>query len=172
MKQKKGKRRYGTLVAIAALVSTSACESRQRAITDQENPTMNQPPTLSRPAPPDIQPVEHKGIRYIQDRTDSSLDDQNGGYLAAIDANTEEQLWRLEVYEVPDYSADGVDNIGRYFRSMVLIPERDQIEIENESGGRYVVDLVARTSTQVGGPPPGPETPPPAKPKPKPKPGT
>ena len=56
-------------------------------------------------------------MRYEQDRIDGSRGDQNGGYLAAINPQTGEKLWRLQVYDVPDESASGVDNIGLYFRN-------------------------------------------------------
>jgi hypothetical protein len=58
----------------------------------------------------------------------------------------------LKVYEVPVHDAAGVSTPGRYFRSMKLISGRDEIEIENEVGGKYLVDLNKRTSTWVSGP--------------------
>ncbi len=131
---------------------------------------MSNPPQASRPSAPEIEPIEHKGVRYVEDRVDTSQGDQNGGYLAAINPDTGEKLWRLKVYEVPDYSTEGVDNIGLYFRWMHLVPGHDEIEIENEAGGRYIVDLAHRTSTQVSGPPSTKETAAPQKSKPKPSP--
>jgi hypothetical protein len=43
------------------------------------------------------------------------------------------------------------------------------LEIENEAGGKYLVDIVRRTSTQVGGPPATGVAKPAAPPKPKPQ---
>ena len=131
---------------------------------------MSEPPQASRPAPAEIAPIEHNGIRYIQDTVNQSDGDQNGGYLAAIDIETGNKLWRIAVYEVPDYSAEHLENDGLYFRSMQLVPGQNQLEIVNESGTRYLVDVDARSSTYVDGPPPEsmqePEAP--AKPKPRP----
>jgi hypothetical protein len=156
------------LVACAVITTAGAgaCQRKPATIGTKENEAMSIPPQASRPPAPEIEPITHEGVRYVQDRVDADAGDQNGGYLAAIDPRTGEKLWRLKVYEVPDYSAEGVDNIGLYFRSMRLVPGRAEIEIENEAGGRYIVDLVRRTSTRVGGPERG--SLPPATPKPKP----
>lgn len=117
-----------------------------------------------RDAPPDVPPVEHRGVRYQQDLDGAEL----GGRLAAVDPRTGKRLWTLEVYRVGDYDAAGVDAIGRYFRSMTLVPERETLLIEDEGGGRYAVDLATRTVTALDrGPAPEPPLPP-VKPKPKP----
>jgi hypothetical protein len=104
----------------------------------------------SRPAPPVVASIEHNGIRYEQDM--QSYDhggDQPGGYLTAIDVKTGERLWMVKVYEVSDQSESGVDIIGIYFKSMALIPGRDALEIEDETGRRFIFDLIDKTSDQV-----------------------
>lgn len=129
--------------------------ARPAAVPAQENQTMPATPQSSRPAPPDVAPVEYKGIRYQQDMASYAHGgDQPGGYLAAIDVKTGERLWLLKVYELQDHSAAGVDNIGVYFRTMELVPGRDELAIENEVGGRFVVDLARRTATPVAQPVP------------------
>jgi len=172
--------RYVGIAASALLLSTGGCAAQHDAVTangaietntttsePEENKTMSTPPQASRPPAPQIQPIEYKGVRYEQDRVDASKGDQNGGYLAAFDPKTGHKLWRLQVYKVADNSAAGVDNLGRYFRSMRQVSGRDELEIENESGGRYLVDLTKRTSTLVS---PTPATKPAPPPKPKPQP--
>ncbi|MSP26931.1 MAG: hypothetical protein EXR80_00355 [Methylococcales bacterium] len=77
---------------------------------------------------------------------------QPGGYLVAVNPATGERLWMLKVYEVTVHDAAGVSTPGRYFRSMHLIPERNEIEIENEVGGKYLVDLLKQSATWVSGP--------------------
>jgi hypothetical protein len=104
----------------------------------------------SRPAPPVVAPIERNGIRYEQ--VTQSYDhggNQPGGYLTAIDVKTGERLWTLKVYEVSDQSESGVDSIGIYFKSMALIPRRDALEIEDETGRRFIFDLINKTSDQV-----------------------
>jgi len=101
----------------------------------------------SRPPAPVVAPIEHEGIRYEQG-------DGNGGYLVARDAETGERLWRLRVYEVSDHGAAGISGTGRYFRSMTLVAEETAIEIENETGAWYRVDLSTRIPVQLSGPAP------------------
>lgn len=110
-------------------------------------------PTPSRPPPPTVAPVTHAGVRYEQDM--QSYDHggtQPGGYLVAVDAATGKRLWMLKVYEIPPSGDPGLSSPGRYFSSMQLVPGRDELVIENEVGGRYLVDLKQRTSTWLSGP--------------------
>jgi hypothetical protein len=115
--------------------------------------TMNDAmPTPSRPAPPKVDPITHKGVRYEQDMQSSHYGGtQLGGYLVAIEPATGERLWMLKVYENPT-QADAPFQPGRYFRSMRLLPETDEIEIESEVGGKYIVDLSKRTAVWISGP--------------------
>ncbi len=110
-------------------------------------------PSASRPSAPDIEPIEHQGIRYEQDNHGDQSGDQPGGYLVAVDAKTGQRLWRLKVYEVPDPRAIGRPTLARYFRAMRLAPDGATLEIENEAGGVYRVDLTIRTVAQISGPP-------------------
>jgi hypothetical protein len=134
--------------------------------SSQEN-SMSLPPSASRPPAPEVSPVEHNGVRYEQDAHDDRQGDQPGGYLAAIDIGSGKRLWRIKVYEIADSRAAGVEPISRYFRSMRLVDDGHALEIENESGGRYRVDLATHTVAQIGGPP---EQAPAVAPKPKPMP--
>ena len=107
----------------------------------------------SRPALPPVAPVEHGGVRYQQDMEAQRHGGAGrGGYLVAVDPASGGRLWMLKVYDVPDHSAAGVSSPGRYFRRMTLSPDGGQLEIENEAGGVFRVDLAARTSTWVSGP--------------------
>lgn len=121
--------------------------------TTKENESMSDMPSPSRPSPPQVEPVVHGGVRYEQDMNSYSHGGtQPGGYLVAMDPATEERLWMLKVYEIPSQDAAGVTTPGRYFRAMRLVPGKDEIEIESEVGGKYLIDLVTRTSTWVSGP--------------------
>jgi hypothetical protein len=136
---------------------------------NQEKSTMSQAPSSSRPPSPVVAPVEHAGVRYVQDSFDERQGDQPGGYLAALDAKTGARLWRLQVYPVPDHRAAGLPAMARNFRALRLAADGQALEVENESGGLYRVELATRAVNQISGPPAtAVETP--AKPKPKPKP--
>jgi hypothetical protein len=114
---------------------------------------MNPAPQASRPAPTAVAPVEHDGVRYQQD-LDSYRHggDQPGGYLVAIDSKTGERMWMLKVYELNSHPAPGLEHPGLYFKTLRLAPGGGALEIENEGGGRYLVDLASRTATKVPAP--------------------
>lgn len=104
---------------------------------------MTDDPHSSRPPPPLVAPVLHHGVRYEQDLQSWRF---GGGYLVAIDPASGARLWMLRVYEVALQEAHGVTTPGRYFRSMALVPGRDELEIENEAGERWRVDLDRRSA--------------------------
>src|SRR5262249_18832280 len=116
---------------------------------------MSDAPTPSRPPPPAVPPVEHAGVRYSQDSSPPAA-------LAATDAATGKPLWRLKVYEDAN-DPNAPTTMPRYFRSMRLAAGGSALEIEDETGCRYRVDLAARTATWLNPPPSAP----PAQAKPK-----
>jgi len=121
----------------------------------KERPTMNDDhmPAPSRPAPPRVPAIEHDGVRYMQDMDPLRHGgDQPTGYLVAVDPGSGNRLWMLKVYRVPDSGSVGVPSFGRYFKRMTLLPADNAIEIENEVGGVYRVNLAARIATWVSGP--------------------
>ncbi len=154
---------------ITAAVAVLSCSPTPGVdIHRQEKPAMT-PPSASRPAPPVVAPVELDGVRYLEDMIDERDGDQAGGYLAAIKIGSGEKLWRLKVYDVPDYRAEGISGNSRHFSELQPDDGGAALIVTNEAGGRYRVDLAARTVAQIGGPP---EQAPPvtAPPKPKPEP--
>jgi outer membrane protein assembly factor BamB len=160
-------RRALAVLAMNALAVTACAAGGDSENVSEEKPNMSMPPSASRPPAPDVAPVEHNGVRYVQDSHDDRQGDQRGGYLAALDARTGAPQWRLKVYEVADSRAAGIEGGGIYFRAMKLITG-NVLEIENEAGGIYHVNLVTRTVMQISGPPPSAPVKP-AKPKPEPE---
>ncbi|MBE0436051.1 MAG: PQQ-binding-like beta-propeller repeat protein [Methylomicrobium sp.] len=114
---------------------------------------MNNSPSISRPSTPEVPAVVFGGVRYEQDATDERQGDQEGGYLAAIDVETGERLWRLKIYEVPDSRSAGVEMGGVYFRTMKILTESNALKIENEVGSVYRVDLTSHEVQKLSGPP-------------------
>jgi outer membrane protein assembly factor BamB len=103
----------------------------------------------SRVPGPNVPPVTIGKVRYEQVRN-GLLEgfDQMGGYLAAFDVETGSQLWTLKVYEnkrLPEKEGDVQDV---FFKSMTAQPDGSLL-IENERGGRFVVDPASRTSRPV-----------------------
>jgi outer membrane protein assembly factor BamB len=131
---------------------------------------MSNRPSTSRPPAPVVPPVVHQGVRYEQDRVDERQGDTPGGYLVALDDKTGARLWRLQVYELkrpPGAPTGGFV----YFASMRLSEDGAALEIKDETGVLYRVDLASRTATRVGGTPieapqAEPDSPKPAPPKP------
>jgi hypothetical protein len=136
------------VLAFALATAGPVCSS------SKENPAMTKKaPSASRPAPPQVDPVEYQGVRYQQDGDALRHGaDQASGYLVAVDPASGARLWMLKVYLVPAPTAPGLPSFGRYFRRMTLLADTEQLEIENEAGGVYRVDLRARTSTWISGP--------------------
>lgn len=115
---------------------------------------MSGPPSASRPSPPVVPPVTHEGVRYQQDDESARHGGGTlGGWLVAIDEASGERLWMLEVYRVaPIDPRVSLSAMGRYFKSLRVVPGEDALEIENEVGGRYRVELASRTSRWISGP--------------------
>jgi hypothetical protein len=127
-------------------LSLLSAKQLSQSSSKEESP-MSGLPDASRIPPPDVPPVEYKGIRYAQEM--QGLDhgfDQATGYLVAYDVKTNEQLWAVKVYEVETVPGLEPDVQWIYFKSMSLVPGRDELLIENEVGGRYIVDLEKHTS--------------------------
>lgn len=159
--------RLMALFAALIAIGQPAMGSATQASTPETRP-MNTPPSMSRPPAPTVKPVVHDGVRYEQDRTDERQGDQMGGYLAAVDAKSGTRLWRLKVYELPARGPGTPTGGGRHFRSMTLLPGGKALQIEDEAGVRYEVDLARRTVTLTSGAAPdAPRAPAPPKPKPE-----
>lgn len=149
-------RRGTTALVLIALPGLTAWASgpvmaQAQAQAQPEKRTMNGP-TASRPSAPEVAPVEHLGVRYLQDTHDDRVGDQPGGHLAMIEAKTGQRLWRIKVYPVADGRSTGKPTQARYFKSMRLASDGAALEIANEAGGVYRVDLANRLATQVSGP--------------------
>jgi hypothetical protein len=143
---------FGVLVLLAPCVAPRAA-SACPAPSFQVASTMPTPPKASRPSAPVVAPVELDGVRYEQDSESYRHGgDQPGGYLVAVDPKTGGRLWMLKIYRVADHRAAGVGAMGRYFRSLQVVPGANELEIVNEAGGVYRVDVVQRSARQVGGP--------------------
>ncbi len=104
------------------------------------------PLRASRGPSPVVPPISISPIRYEQVR--NGLVEgfgQMGGYLAAVDAASSERLWALKVYDNQrDPSMEG-DVQDVFFRAMTLQADGTLL-VENERGGRFIVDTAARTS--------------------------
>lgn len=105
-----------------------------------------QGPSISRPPPPQVDPVVHNGVRYEQVKDALALGyGQLTGHLMAVDPASGKRLWVVKVYDAPpDPNVEG-DVQAVYFSRMELIPGKNQLLIENEAKRRFIVDLDDRS---------------------------
>jgi hypothetical protein len=101
-----------------------------------------------RESPPDVPPVQIGAVRYevLQSSRKRGLP-QNGGYIVARDAASDEELWTLQVYETAYDPTMELDVQDVFIRSMKKTLFGGKLKVEDEHGRRYTVDPVARTTS-------------------------
>lgn len=114
---------------------------------------MTSPLGSSQPSPPVVPPIEHRGVRYMQDVDRQRRDDgQRGGWLLALDATSGARLWAVQVYADPHDPHAPTGSPARWFARMQLLDHGERIEIEDTTGARYEVDLATRVVVRTRDP--------------------
>ena len=98
-----------------------------------------------RSGPDPVDPVRSGGIRYEAMPWGKARGlGQNGGYVAAIDEKTGDELWLLKVYDVTyDGDMEG-DKQDVFVTSLDIDRAGRRLTVENEAGDRFTVDLETR----------------------------
>jgi len=98
-----------------------------------------------RSGPDPVDPVRSGGIRYEAMPWGKARGlGQNGGYVAAIDEKTGDELWLLKVYDVTyDGDMEG-DKQDVFVTSLEVDRAGRRLTVENEAGDRFTVDLETR----------------------------
>ncbi len=101
-----------------------------------------------RVAPPDVPPVTvgTLSIEALPWGRERGLG-QNGGYVAAIDPATGAELWTLKIYDVP-YDGIMEEDVQDVFIASMRALGEGRVEIVDEDGRRYVLDVAARRVTR------------------------
>ncbi len=104
-----------------------------------------------RMAPGEVSPVTHEGVTYSAPAFGvfCGRPKINGQYLQAKDAKTDKLLWELRVYEIkydPDLEGD-VQDI--FITSLKVV--NGNLEVVNERGDKFVVDLAKRKVIEGAG---------------------
>ena len=102
-------------------------------------------PAAKRVAPAPVRPVTIAGIRYeaaLGTRARSLP--QEGGYVAAIDAESGQELWLQRIYETRYDPALEEDVQDVFIRRLRAGPGGKTLEIVDELGRRYTLDLATR----------------------------
>lgn len=103
-------------------------------------------PAGKRVAAPVVAPVTLHGVRYEAPAgTRGYGDDQEGGYIVARDARSGRELWRLRIY-VTDYTPGLEEDVQDvYIRSLRAGRHGRTLDIVDERGRRYTLELATRT---------------------------
>ena len=98
-----------------------------------------------RSGPDPVEPVRFGGTRYEAVPWGKARGlKQNGGYVAAIDAKTGEELWLLKVYDV-SYDGDmEADKQDVFVTSLEIDRTGRFLTVENEAGDHFIVNLASR----------------------------
>ncbi len=99
-------------------------------------------PKIKRVPPPEVPPIEYKGLRYQQEMGGhDSLRSGRGGHIEGIDIKTGQGMWRRQIYAVPLSEKIEFHETECYFTRMVLLPGDKDILIENEAGEKYLFNI-------------------------------
>lgn len=93
--------------------------------------------------------VTHDGIRYEALKWGTERDlGQNGGLIAAHDAESGEELWVAKVYNIT-YGDKSPQKYDRFITAMTLAPEGDALMVTDDRGGEYRFDIASRKGTPL-----------------------
>lgn len=147
--------------AIALLIAMPACAGVRTAPADTNtgvlptkgNSMSNTVSAPSHPSPPQVVPIEHGGVRYEQDVARQSRPDaERGGWLVAKNAGSGKQLWSVQLYGNPYDAESPVGSPPRWFQRMHLTADRASIEIEDDIGTKFLVNLATHAVTVQNSP--------------------
>ncbi len=90
--------------------------------------------------PKAVEPVIHKGIKYIAPHWGKMKNrDQNGGYIEAWDIERNELLWVLKVYTI--YYNRGLEgDVQEVFITFLKI-EGEKLIVINERSDKFIIDI-------------------------------
>ena len=99
-----------------------------------------------RTAPSRVEPVRLDGVRYERMGSGKGRGlGQNGGYVAAIDERSGEELWIQKIYDVQYVGDMEQDKQDVYITGLSLDPSRRALLVKNERGERFALDLDHRS---------------------------
>jgi hypothetical protein len=99
------------------------------------------------PAPKEVPPAVIGGIKYTAPHwCRINGKDQQGGYIEARDFNTGRLLWELRVYEIK-YEPGLEQDVQDIFITSLKVMD-GKLQVANEKGDKFVVDLAQRKVVQ------------------------
>lgn len=138
-------RRLAFWVVLAPLGLLGCAENGDGAIGEAARAPVGAATAKKRAGPEPVQAVSRNGVRYQALHWGKALGlGQNGGYIVAVDEQSGEPLWRLQVYEVR-YDGDQEDDKQDVFITRLSVDAAGRrLTVENERGAIYFVDLSTR----------------------------
>lgn len=137
----------GVLTAARALVVLALAAGAACRVGNGEEaaPSLRADRAGKRAAPAEVPALTRAGTRYEVVHWGKARGlPQNGGYLAAIDEASGQERWLVRVYETrydPSLEADKQDV---FLTALELGCGGECVEVEDERGRRYRVDLASR----------------------------
>lgn len=105
---------------------------------------MSERPEKERSELPEPEAVTRNGVRYEALPWGKARGlGQNGGYIAAFDEASGDELWLLKVYEVA-YDGEREDDKQDLFIADLTFDAAGRLRVEDERGELYIVDVDAR----------------------------
>jgi hypothetical protein len=102
-----------------------------------------------RAVPKEVPPVTYQGIRYTAPHWGAvNGRKQNGQYVQAASAGTDKLLWELRIYEVKHHPKLESDVQDIFITSLKVV--EGNLEVANEAGDKFVVDLSKRKVIKGG----------------------
>ena len=99
-----------------------------------------------RTSPEPVEPVSLDGVRYepIGSGKGGGLG-QNGGYVAAIDERSGEELWVRKIYDVTYNDEIEEDKQDVFITGLAIDRTKRALLVRNERGERFVLSIDQRT---------------------------
>ena len=98
-------------------------------------------------APKDVQPVIHKGIKYVAPHFKVINKETHRGFVEAWDMKSGRKLWEIQVYKT-QYDPSLEQDVQDVFISSLSV-KNDRLVVENERSEIFEIDLETRTIIKV-----------------------
>lgn len=105
-------------------------------------------PAAKRVGPDDVPPVTVNGVRYeaVHWGRRRGLE-QNGGYIAAIDSASGNELWLAKIYTIEYNPKLETDVQDLFIQTLQVADDNKTLKITDEDGREFTLDLATHTVT-------------------------
>ena len=142
------------LSGVMSLLVVGGCQhegvsAKATAAPDGPATTVGKTKLGKREGPAEVPPVTIGSLRFAPIHWGKSRGlGQNGGYIAAYDAATGQELWILKIYTVSYDSRKEEDVQDVFIESLTKTASGDEIQIVDEEGRVYILNPQSRVVRQ------------------------